>query len=56
MTYYLLPWVKFTKRKPSFFIELEGVGRNSPLGKVGDQNSKLGATIMSWGLTIKEGK
>ena len=32
------------------------MGRNSPLGKVGDQNSKLGATIRSWGLTIKEGK
>ena len=28
-----------------FFELLEGVGRNSPLSKVGDQNSKLGATI-----------
>ena len=36
-----------------FLYQLEGVGRNSPLSKVGDKNSKLGATIKSWGLTIK---
>ena len=36
-------------------IKLEGVGRYSPLSKVGDQNSKLDATIKSWGLTVKVG-
>ena len=34
------------------FDKLEGMGQNSPLSKVGDQNSKSGATIQSWGLTI----
>ena len=37
------------------FDKLEDVGQNSPLSKVWDQDSKFGATIKSWGQTIKVG-